>query len=67
MPWLVCKPFGDIHVHSICPQANTPILVVYDSGIAHTQPGMAANQPHVPPISPTYQHQGKIWPTILYM
>ena len=26
MPWLACKPFGDIH--SICPQANTPILVV---------------------------------------
>ena len=25
MPWLACKPFGDIH--SICPQANTPILV----------------------------------------
>ena len=22
MPWLACKPFGDIH--SICPQANTP-------------------------------------------
>ena len=26
MPWLACKPFGDIH--SICPQANTPILVI---------------------------------------
>ena len=25
MPWLACKPFGDIH--SICPWANTPILV----------------------------------------
>ena len=25
MPRLACKPFGDIH--SICPQANTPILV----------------------------------------
>ena len=25
MPWLACIPFGDIH--SICPQANTPILV----------------------------------------
>ena len=25
MPWLACKPFGDIH--SICPQVNTPILV----------------------------------------
>ena len=25
MPWLACKPFGDIH--SICPHANTPILV----------------------------------------
>ena len=23
--WLVCKPFGDIP--SICPRANTPILV----------------------------------------
>ena len=26
MPRLACKPFGDIH--SICPQANTPILVL---------------------------------------
>ena len=26
MPWIACKPFGDIH--SICPQANTPILVI---------------------------------------
>ena len=25
MPWLAYKPFGDIH--SICPWANTPILV----------------------------------------
>ena len=25
MPWLACKPFGDIHI--ICPQANTPSLV----------------------------------------
>ena len=24
--WLACKPFGDIH--SICPWANTPILVI---------------------------------------
>ena len=27
MPWLACKPFGDMH--SICPQANTPILVLW--------------------------------------
>ena len=27
MPWLAYKPFGDIH--SICPWANTPILVLY--------------------------------------
>ena len=26
MPWLAYKPFGDIH--SICPWANTPILVI---------------------------------------
>ena len=25
--WPACKPFGDIH--SICPWANTPILVYY--------------------------------------
>ena len=24
--WPACKPFGDIH--SICPWANTPILVI---------------------------------------
>ena len=33
MPWLACKPFGDIH--NICPQANTPILVlIYFCGIS---------------------------------